>query len=295
MIKSMTGYGRGREITFDKYITVELKSLNSKQLDLTLKVPQFFRGAEGEVRSILSSALERGKVELLCMLEYPGGADTPEFNYDALKIYHERVMELDRLLGIDPPADWHGVLLRLPDVLKTDKNTASEDDERGFRVAVERALEQLDHYRIDEGRKLYNFFLEKIANISTLLAEVEPLEEGRVAKIKSRIIDQLEKLNGVEVDRGRLEQEMIYYIEKLDISEEKQRLRTHLDYFISTLGPADEKNITSKGKKLGFIAQEMGREINTLGSKSNNAEMQIVVVKMKDELEQIKEQVLNVL
>ena len=291
----MTGFGRGSASTSVRTITVEIKALNSKQLDLVVKMPGRYRALEGELRNMISAKAERGKLEAIVSVEITGQENLSVINTSLIRQYKNEIEALDRELGIPGPLDWHSVLLRMPDVFKGEDEDITPEEEEAFRTASAEALDKMAAYRADEGDKLEMFFLEKTANIRRLLSEVAPYEEGRVAKIKARLQDQLSKLPEVEVDKGRLEQELIYYIEKLDISEEKQRLATHLDYFESTMKAKSNENALQKGKKLGFIAQEMGREINTLGSKSNNAEMQIIVVKMKDELEQIKEQVLNVL
>ena len=287
----MTGFGRGSAPAPGKVISMELKALNSKQLDLVVKLPNRYRRMEGELRNLIAQSCERGKIEAIVTVEITGEEGASRLNVDLIRDYKTQIEELDRALGIPAPQDWHSVLLRLPDALKGEDSELHEEEEEAFTAAAREAIESMKRFRIDEGMKLERFFRDKLDNIKSLLAEVAPHEEGRVAKIRSRLTDQLEKLTAVEVDNGRLEQELIYYIEKLDISEEKQRLASHIDYFFQTL----DGELGPKGKKLGFIAQEMGREINTLGSKSNNAEMQIIVVKMKDELEQIKEQVLNVL
>lgn len=292
MVLSMTGFGRGRATAAGRGITVEIKALNSKQLDLIVKLPNRYRSLEGKLRNVVAADGMRGKIEVVVSTEVTGLNAASALNTELIHQYKAEIEKLDHLLGIPAPLDWHSVLLRMPDALKGEDTELSEEEENAFMHSLHEALTNMQLFRKDEGRKLYGFFSEKIANIRRLQTELQPHEEGRVAKIKARLMDQLEKLSGVEVDSGRLEQELIYYIEKLDISEEKQRLSAHLDYFMRTM---DEQSTDSKGKKLGFIAQEMGREINTLGSKSNNADMQIIVVKMKDELEQIKEQVLNVL
>ena len=288
----MTGFGRGSASACGRVITVELKALNSKQLDLAIKLPGRYRYMEGWLRNLVAAKACRGKIEAVVSVEHNGEERGAQLNFDLIKAYKAEIERMDRELGIPGPQDWHGVLLRLPDALRGEDPSITEDETDAFEQAASLALESMTQFRNDEGAKLELFFREKIANIGTLLRDIEPHEEGRVSKIKGRLYEQLEKLSGVEIDKGRLEQELIYYIERLDVSEEKQRLGSHLDYFIKTLDAAGEE---SKGKKLGFISQEMGREINTLGSKSNNAEMQIIVVRMKDELEQIKEQVLNVL
>lgn len=290
----MTGFGRGSCSDKGRTIIVEIKSLNSKQLDLVVKLPSRYRRLEGDLRNRTAAVAERGKVEVVAGIELNGEEIVNPLNIDLLKQYKAQIEKMDSELGLEPPTDWHSVLLRMPDVLKGEDSELGEKETEAFFKAAGQALEAMMEFRKDEGRKLQEFFRIKIANLKKLLSEVEPHEEGRVQKIKARLYEQLEKINGVDIDAGRLEQELIYYIEKLDISEEKQRLASHLEYFIQTMDGGSEE-VSSKGKKLGFIAQELGREINTLGSKSNNAEMQIIVVKMKDELEQIKEQVLNVL
>ena len=295
MILSMTGFGRGTATTTSRKISVEVKALNSKQLDLIIKLPSRYRSLEGTVRNSVAARVERGKIEVVASIEHTGEETTQCINIDLLKTYKVQIEQMAESLGIGCPEDWYSVLLRLPDVMKGEDAELPEEEKAAFEAALGTAIDNMETFRKEEGARLYDFFVAKIDRIRELQREIEPYEEGRVAKIKARIYEQLDKLTGVEIDKGRLEQELIYYIEKLDVSEEKQRLASHLDYFIHTMGPKDSADISPKGKKLGFIAQEMGREINTLGSKSNNAEMQIIVVKMKDELEQIKEQVLNVL
>ena len=295
MILSMTGFGRGCASTEVRKIIVEIKALNSKQLDLIIKLPSRYRIFEGELRNLLATKAERGKIEVVVYTEIIGSENFNMLNTSLIKQYKQDIEQLVRELAIPEPTDWMSMLLRMPDAMKGEDAELASEEEETFWKAVEEAVEHMLEFRKDEGAKLRDFFTGKIANIRSLLAEVGPFEESRVAKIKSRLLDQLSKLPEVEVDKGRLEQELIYYIEKLDISEEKQRLETHLNYFLTTMDGKETSDPSSKGKKLGFISQEIGREINTLGSKSNNAEMQIIVVKMKDELEQIKEQVLNVL
>lgn len=296
MILSMTGFGRGVVSSPKKKITVEIKSLNSKQLDLFMRSPAQFRQLEVELRNTISKLLERGKVELNASVENVGTVSDVNLNLQALAAYKAQIENMAVVLNIETPQDWYATLMRLPDVLSTSNDDIDEHDISFYNQAVSEAVDALIAFRIAEGKKLYDFFITKIENIRSLLTQVEPFEKSRVDKIKARLEDQLSQLRGVDYDKGRLEQELIFYIEKLDVSEEKLRLRTHLDYFIETMGARDGQRADSgQGKKLGFIAQEMGREINTLGSKSNNAEMQKIVVMMKDELEQIKEQVLNVL
>ena len=292
MIQSMTGYGKAAVEGPDKRINVEIKSLNSKALDLSARIAPLYREKEMEIRAEIARTLERGKVDFCLWIEKKEGA-TPATPIDPalLQAYYQRIKEISAATGIPEPADWFGTLLRLPDVLAKNEVQELSDEEWALaHEAVQRALDALVEFRRQEGIALEKKFREKIANISRLLTEVEPYEQERVGRIKERIVEALQKTLEVDYDKNRLEQELIYYIEKLDINEEKQRLANHLKYFIQTLEEGH-----GQGKKLGFIAQEMGREINTLGSKSNQAEMQRIVVRMKDELEQIKEQVLNVM
>lgn len=290
MILSMTGFGRGVSASPAKNITIELKSLNSKQLDLSMRVPQYFREKEVEMRNKIAEVLLRGKVELSVLIENITAETNASINFSVLKNYKEQIIKMADELQIDCPADWYATLLRLPDALKTESVQVGEEELQALWDALQEALKNMVEFRTHEGEKLEVFFREKIDNIRTLLAQTEPFEEDRVPKIRARLEENLSKLGNIDYDKNRLEQELIFYIEKLDVNEEKLRLRSHMNYFIETL-----EGEFGQGKKLGFIAQEMGREINTLGSKSNNAEMQQLVVRMKDELEQIKEQVLNVL
>ncbi|MCM1070119.1 MAG: YicC family protein [[Clostridium] fimetarium] len=291
MLLSMTGFGSAVAECATRKFTVELKSLNSKQLDLSMRCPAGYRQLEPEMRSMVASQLERGKVDFSLAVETVGGDGAVELNVPALEAYCRQIREASAKLGIPEPQDWYSVLMRFPDAVKTEGASEISDDERRVLLAtLSAALDNILEHRAAEGRRLDEFFRVRIDRIRALLAEVPRYETERVAKIRARMQDALSSLHQVEYDKGRFEQEMIFYIEKLDINEEKQRLTQHLDYFLQTL---DAK--PGQGKKLGFIAQEMGREINTLGSKSNQAEMQILVVKMKDELEQIKEQVLNVM
>lgn len=285
----MTGFGRSIVEYNHNKIIAEVKSLNSKQFDLLMRVPGYYRELEPELRSVLAEQLQRGKVDLTITLENLGEASVV-LNVEAMEHYKRQIEEMCTRLKIAWPTDWVGQLMRMPDAMKNEVRLLSDIERNIVKDAVVKAARALTDFRRTEGAKLEVFFAEKIRRIGELLSEVEPFESSRVAKLRERLEAQLQKLQGVEIDAGRLEQELIYYIEKLDVTEEKTRLRAHLNYFSETM--AGEPG---QGKKLGFIAQEMGREINTLGSKSNNAEMQRIVVKMKDELEQIKEQVLNVL
>lgn len=287
----MTGFGKSVVEIKNKKITVEIKSLNSKQLDMSLRVPSLYREVELELRNRLARKIERGKIEAVVSAESIDNDSTTQFNLPLIKAYKQSLEDIAYSLGVAAPADWLPLLMRLPDIMKAEPSAEADKAEtEALMSAAEAAADALVEYRRAEGRKLEEFFTLRINRIEALLAEVPRYETERVSKIRARIEDNLSKLEQVEVDLGRLEQEMIYYIEKLDINEEKQRLKQHLAYFMETLNGEP-----GQGKKLGFISQEMGREINTLGSKSNHAELQRLVVKMKDELEQIKEQVLNVL
>ena len=291
MIQSMTGYGKAVVAYEEKKIHVEVKSLNSKQLDLNTRIAPLYREKEMEMRQMVAEALIRGKVDMSVWIEKDMAVDPTPINAALVENYYQQIKTISGKTGIPVPEDWFYTLLRMPDVLtKTETEVLDEAEWDVVKGAVVEALKNLVDFRKQEGAALQKKFAEKIDNIERLLGEIEPYETSRVEKIRARIIDGLQQIPGVEYDKNRLEQELIYYIEKLDISEEKQRLTNHLKYFRDTMAePAGQ------GKKLGFIAQEMGREINTTGSKSNQAEMQNIVVKMKDELEQIKEQVLNAL
>ena len=292
MIQSRTGYGKATAELSDKKINVEIKSLNSKAMDLSTRIAPLYREKEIEIRNEIAKALERGKVDFSLWIDKKDACEliTP-INQDVVVAYYERIRTISETTGIPAPEDWFSTLLRMPDVMtKNDIQELSEEEWKAVHATVLQAIQNLVEFRIQEGAALEKKFREKISNIAKLLTSVDPYEKERVEKIKERITDALEKTISVDYDKNRLEQELIYYIEKLDINEEKQRLSNHLKYFINTM-----EDGSGQGKKLGFIAQEMGREINTLGSKSNHAEMQKIVVQMKDELEQIKEQVLNVM
>ena len=284
----MTGYGKATAELPEKKINVEIKSLNSKAMDLSTRIAPAYREKEIEIRNEISKVLERGKVDFSLWIEKKEGAEsaTP-INQALVEGYYKQIQAISENI----PTDWFQTLLRMPDVMtKTEIQELSEEEWKVVHATVLEAINHLVDFRKQEGAALEKKFREKIANISLLLEKIAPYEKERVEKVKERITDALEKTLSVDYDKNRLEQELIYYIEKLDVNEEKQRLGNHLKYFISTMESGN-----GQGKKLGFIAQEMGREINTLGSKSNHAEMQKIVVQMKDELEQIKEQVLNVM
>lgn len=290
MILSMTGFGKSTVEVNGKKITAEIKSLNSKQLDLSIRIPQSFRECELSLRSLVAQKLERGKVDLIISIETINCEASTTINKTMALNYKSQIEDMAQTLEIPLPTDWYSTLLRLPEVLQTEISEVNDDDKAALNSVVESAINNLIEFRTQEGNRLQLFFKDKIESIQQLLNEVPQYENERVAKIRARIQESLEKLQNVDYDKNRFEQEMIFYIEKLDITEEKIRLQNHLDYFLSTMD-----NGHSQGKKLGFISQEMGREINTLGSKSNHAELQRVVVRMKDQLEQIKEQILNVM
>lgn len=291
----MTGFGKATRTTESKKISVEIKSLNSKQLDMNVRLPFVFREHELEVRNLIGRTLERGKVDVSVTVEDLGSEATEtasSLNVNVLARYKRQVCEAAEALGVAEPSDWFSLLLRMPDALHTSTpEVADETQTAALLDAVNQAVGALMNHRRVEGLELENFFTVRIERIAELLQSVGMYERERLERIRVRMEEALSKIPVAEYDKGRLEQEMIFYIEKLDVAEEKQRLGKHLDYFMETLALPNP----GQGKKLGFIAQEMGREINTLGSKSNHAEMQAVVVRMKDILEQIKEQVLNVM
>ena len=291
MIQSMTGFGKSTVVVCNKKITAEIKTLNSKQMDLSVKLPLVYRELELELRNVITNELGRGKVDVYVTAESIARGNASQLNLEVLRGYKTQVENVARELNLAEPQDWYGTLLRMPDVFKQDlTEEVAQEELDGVREVVIQALKATVDFRRQEGEKLYVFFKERIDSIQKLLDSIAQYESSRTEKIKSRLIEQLEQLEQVDYDKNRLEQELIFYIEKLDITEEKIRLQNHLNYFVETLDNAERQ-----GKKLGFITQEMGREINTTGSKSNHAEMQKTVVEMKDNLEQIKEQVLNVL
>ena len=291
MILSMTGFGKADTTFNGKKIHVVIKSLNSKSMDISTRLSPDYREHELEIRAMISEKLIRGKVDFSLVSENANADSQACINAAIVSSYIKQISEISLQYNIDTPNDWWSVLSRLNNITSvTEQECVGDDEWETVKESIAEALNNLVQFRTQEGNALAKKFEEKVNNISRLLVEIEPFETSRVSKIKERIISELSQIKNVEIDKGRLEQEMIYYIEKLDVSEEKQRLTNHLKYFRETMD-----GIYGQGKKLGFIAQEMGREINTLGSKSNLAEMQNIVVKMKDELEQIKEQVLNVL
>ena len=292
MIQSMTGYGKAEAHCNGKKIHIEIKSLNSKALDLSARIAPLYREKEIEIRKYLAQALERGKVDFSIWVEKDADRQATPINPFVVSNYKQQIEAISKDLAINAPTtNWWDIIVRLPELTTpVEQEELSQDEWNEVYRAIQQATQALIEFRKQEGQALYKMFTLKINNIEQLLSSIVPYEKERTEKIRQRLEERLGELKGVDYDKNRLEQELIYYIEKLDISEEKQRLTNHLKYFRETLDGG-----CGQGKKLGFIAQEMGREINTTGSKSNLAEMQNIVVKMKDELEQIKEQVLNVL
>jgi len=288
----MTGYGKAVVTFKEKKINVEIKSLNSKALDLSTRIAPLYREKEMEIRQTVAKSLERGKVDFAIWIEKDAVVDAAPINTALVENYYKQIKAISAQTGIPEPTDWYATLLSLPDVTtKTDTEELTDEEWTVASQVIGQAIDALVAFRKQEGAALQQKFNEKVDNIEHLLSQIEPYEKSRIEKIRQNIIKGLEQIPSADYDKNRLEQELIYYIEKLDISEEKQRLTNHLKYFRETMNEEGH----GVGKKLGFIAQEMGREINTTGSKSNQAEMQNIVVKMKDELEQIKEQVLNAL
>lgn len=290
MIKSMTGFGKGEASFGTKKITVELRSLNSKQLDLNIKLPALYRQSETELRNLVAQRLQRGKVDLFVSVESQQVETSAHINREIFREYLRQLNDALAFSGID--ADYDAmlpVLMRMPDVVSVEAERVTEEEIAALMAAAADAVERLDAFRVQEGAVLIADLLRRVDLIERYREEVVPFEKARTETIRARILDNLSKL-GVEVDRNRLEQEMIYYLEKLDITEEKVRLENHCRYFREVAAGEE-----APGRKLGFIAQEMGREINTMGSKANESNIQILVVRMKDELEKIKEQVLNIL
>ena len=285
----MTGYGKADAELNNKKISVEIKSLNSKQFDVNLRIPAIYKDKEIDIRNKLLQTIERGKIDFTILVDCSDKSLTSTINAKAVKDYYDDIKAIADTLEIDVPADWFSVLLRLPETVKTDATELDDEEWKIVEQTIDKALSAFTQFRRQEGKMLEKVFTEKINNISLLSKEIEQYESERIEKIKIRIQESLRKLE-IEYDENRFEQEMIYYIERLDINEEKARLNNHLHYFSETM--TGEKG---QGKKLGFIGQEIGREINTLGSKSNHAVMQKIVIQMKDELEQMKEQILNVL
>ena len=286
----MTGYGKSVAELPAKKITIELRSLNSKQLDINTRMPWIYKEKEIEMRNIISRELERGKVDLSISVDTNGESVAPTINSAVVKSYHRQLTAVAGELYIDKPDQLLSVIMRLPETLSTEKEELTEEEWKKVESLLMEATGDLNSYRQEEGSALATDMLARVENILSLLAEIEPHESSRIESIKERLKTGLKNSGIEEPDMNRFEQELVYYLEKLDINEEKVRLKKNCDYFIETL-----QGEASSGKKMGFIAQEIGREINTIGSKSNNAPIQKIVVRMKDELEKIKEQVLNIL
>lgn len=290
MIQSMTGFGKATTELPNKKISIEIKSLNSKQLDLNTRIPSIYREKEIEIRNILSQKIVRGKVDFCIYIEHIDKNISSKINQGAVESYSEQIKEIAGKLNLNVPEDWFSIILKLPETIKTEISELNDQEWEVVKSTIQEALSNFIAFRTQEGCMLENVLKGNINAIAELLKEVEKYDSERVERIKTKIYDAIKKFELTAHDENRFEQELIYYIEKLDVNEEKTRLTNHLKYFVETL--ESEQN---QGKKLGFIAQEIGREVNTLGSKSNHAEMQKIVVQMKDELEQIKEQILNVL
>ena len=283
MLFSMTGFGKATCNYKNKRIVIEIKSLNSKQLDISTRIVGLYREKDIEIRNLIAQNLERGKIDLSLYIEDNNSQSTTFLNQNIISNYKNQIEDTCKTLNIKIPDNLIEIILRLPDSLKTESTILEEEEWLAVVELLNNAFSQIKMFRSQEGLSLQNMFISKISKIRHLLEEVELYEKERVEKIRARLEENLKSIEDkISIDRNRLEQEMIYYIEKLDVNEEKVRLRNHLNYFIETMEKEE-----APGKKLGFIAQEMGREINTLGSKSNHSEMQILVVKMKDELEQI--------
>ena len=290
MVKSMTGFGKGEAALRNKKITVEIRSLNSKQLDLSLRLPAVYRQSEYEIRNLIARTIQRGKVDVFVTVESQAVETSARINREVFREYLRQMNDTLSFSGIDAGYDAIlPVIMRLPDVVATEAEAISEEEHAALLAAVEAAAAHLDAFREQEGAILIADLLRRVELIEQYKTEVVPFEKARTETVKARILDNLSKL-AVDVDRNRLEQEMIFYLEKLDITEEKVRLTNHCNYFREVASSEE-----GAGRKLGFIAQEMGREINTMGSKANEPNIQILVVKMRDELEKIKEQVLNIL
>ena len=291
MIKSMTGYGKAIAETPQKKITIEIKSLNSKQLDLNTKLPWLYREKEPEIRNIISQRLDRGKIDFSIFCDMLDNEVVTVINKSAVRNYYNQFKEIAAELKIDLDDQIFTAIMKLPDTLKTEKPEMSEAEWKIVRTQIIESVSMLDLYRTEEGNSIMADLNKCIGKILSLLETVQTFETGRITKIREKLMSLLdENLGSEKVDKNRFEQEIIFYLEKYDINEEKVRLKTHCDYFIETIN-----NSAPNGKILNFIAQEIGREINTIGSKANDASIQKLVVMMKDELEKIKEQTLNVL
>lgn len=290
MIRSMTGFGKYTCELPDKKVDIEIKSLNSKQLDLNMRMPQIYRDREFDIRNLFAAEVQRGKVDLTITVESAVPDKIPQINEQIFEHYYKRLKSIAENLGINESTDFIRTILYLPETMKVEQNQVDEDEWRVVRHGILEALEAMKQFRIQEGAALYEDIMHRIDLIESLSQEVEKYEKSRIDRIRGRIRESLDELADRTIDQNRFEQELIYYLEKLDVTEEKVRLRNHIAYFRETIAEDDQA-----GKKLGFITQEIGREINTLGSKANDSDIQKLVIQMKDELEKIKEQLLNVL
>lgn len=290
MIKSMTGFGKAMVQLPERNISVEVRILNSKQLDLNVRYPSMYREKEHEIRALAGQIVQRGKTDIFINTEDTGLAASHSINHELAAGYHGELKKLAERLGVSEPADFISLLVRMPDVVKSSSEEISDREKVALMQAVKEALLKADEFRRNEGLVLATDLKNRVQKIDTLFAALEPFEQSRMDQVRDRIRRDLLSVNELKIDENRFEQELIYYLEKIDVNEEKVRLTKHISYFIDTLS-----NDESAGRKLGFVAQEMGREINTIGSKANDASMQQLVVEMKDELEKIKEQVLNIL
>jgi uncharacterized protein (TIGR00255 family) len=291
MIKSMTGFGKAEFETNNKKFTIEIKSLNSKQIDINTRTPALYRGKDILIRKTLSEKLTRGKVDFNIYVENLGDESNSKINEPILKSYFQHLSAISKELNLGINSSTLEAAMRLPDVVKTEYETLDKTEWNTIYTNIQKALVDINEFRIQEGLALHTDITENVQSIQKLLAELEPFEEQRIESVRTRLTENLDKvkLNGT-IDQNRFEQELIFYLEKLDINEEKVRLTNHCEYFLETIAQA-----IPSGKKLGFISQELGREINTIGSKANETNIQRIVVQMKDHLERIKEQLLNVL
>lgn len=290
MIRSMTGFGKAIVETSGKNISVEIRSLNSKQTDINTRIPWVYKEKEIELRNILSRELERGKIDLFIFVDILEDQNVPVINKSVVKNYYRQLNDIAGELYIDSPDQLLPVIMRLPDTLRTEKEKLSEKEWKILQDLIKDAIGMIDDYRKEEGKAMETDIITRITNIQSFLDDIEPHEKQRIVTLREKLVNNLSSIPNQNIDMNRFEQELIFYLEKLDLNEEKVRLKKHCDYFLETINAGN-----SNGKKLGFISQEIGREINTIGSKANDATIQKIVVKMKDELEKIKEQVLNIL
>ncbi len=291
MIKSMTGFGKATSELADKTINIEIRSLNSKQLDVISKTPAVYKEKDPEIRTIISNKLERGKVDVTISIDSSENSSKFSINKNMVKQYYDELCSLSKELDSENKADYLSIVMRMPDVLSQEKEELKEGEWETISTSIGEAVADLDTFRIEEGKNMEKDFVKRSSLILKLLSQIEAFESSRIDNLRSKIYKDINQMvDDSQFDKNRFEQELLYYIEKLDITEEKVRLEKHCEYFIETLNENQ-----SSGKKLGFISQEMGREINTIGSKANEVNIQRIVVQMKDELEKIKEQLSNVL